>query len=268
MPGLVFLCAKRNRRLLVLVALPGTAFALALVVALIALVAYGTTPTVRVQSITLLDPESRLAVTRGQFAVFSPGNVTDKMSIPADVSFRLRGRGDHISMHTMFGESCRLAGDWIKPLSAAFFDFERAERRSERLDVKPMDGGGVSVANLLGVPIMGGIVQHGGIRYRVPILAPGEQATLSGKPFGAKGPVPSPPLHETFFGNKTKFGRSWGDAADLLNGNVLIPDGTYAVQLEGSPFFPSPLAGHKAYETAVSIVTGAFAADGGKEAAK
>ena len=265
MPGLVFLCAKRNRRLLVLAALPGTAFALTLVVALIALLAYGTTPTVRVQSITLLDPESRLAVTRGQFAVFAPGNVANEMSIPADVAFRLRGRGDSPSMSAAFGESCRLSGDWIKPLSATFFDFDRAERRSERLDVKPADGGRISVANLLGVPITGGIVQRGDFRYMVPPLAPGEQATIGGKPFSTKG---SPPLHETFFGSKTNFGRHWGNASDLLKEAILIPDGTYAVQLDGSPFFPSPLAGHKAYETSVSIVCGAYAADGGKEASK
>ena len=69
MPGIVFVCAKRNRRLLILAALPGTAFALTLVVAAIALIAYGTTPTVRIQSVTILDPESRLAVIQQAFCV-------------------------------------------------------------------------------------------------------------------------------------------------------------------------------------------------------
>ena len=266
MPGIVFVCARRNRRLLILAALPGTAFAMTLVVAVIALIAYGTTPTVRIQSVTILDPASRLAVTRGQFAVFAPGSVTEEMSIPPDVSFRLRGRGDERFI-AFFGESCRLSGDWIKPLTATFFDFERAERRSERLDVKPAADGGLVFANLLGVPVTGGIARFGGSRYNVPPLAPGEQATVRGEPLSGKAAADAPLPYETLFGKGTSYGRRWQDIADLLEKDkMLLPDGTYVVRLAGSPFFPSPLASHKTYETAESVVAGRFADNGGKEA--
>ena len=267
MPGLVFACAKRNKRLLILAALPGTAFALTLVVAAVALFAYGTTPTVRIQSITVLEPDRRLAVTRGQFAVFAPGNVTDEVSIPLDVSFRLRGRGSERFVAS-FGDSCRLDGDWIKPLTATFFDFERAEHRSERLDVKSAQDGGLTFANLLGVPVTGGVARFGDKRYIVPALAPGEQATVKGEPTQGADAYASP-AYEMLLGKGTSYGRNWDDVTKLLkDGKLPLPDKTYVVHLAGSPFFPSPLASRKTYETAESVVTGSFDPEGGKEAAK
>ena len=265
MPGIVFVCAKRNRRLLILAALPGTAFALTLVVAAIALIAYGTTPTVRIQSVTILDPESRLAVTRGQFALFAPGNVTEEMSIPSDVSLRLRGRGNE-RFTASFGESCRLSGDWVKPLTATFFDFERAERRSERLDVRPAQDGDLVFANLLGVPVTGGTARFGNSRYKVPALAPGEQATVKGEPLPDKAAANAPLPHETLFEKGTSYGRNWKDITELIEKDkLLLPDRTYVVRLAGSPFFPSPLASRKTYETAEAVVAGRIADDGGKE---
>ena len=265
MPGIVFVCAKRNRRLLILAALPGTAFALTLVVAAIALIAYGTTPTVRIQSVTILDPESRLAVTRGQFALFAPGNVTEEMSIPSDVSFRLRGRGNE-RFTASFGESCRLSGDWVKPLTATFFDFERAERRSERLDVRPTQDGDLVFANLLGVPVTGGTARFGNSRYKVPALAPGEQATVKGEPLPDKAAANAPLPHETLFEKGTSYGRNWKDITELIEKDkLLLPDRTYVVRLAGSPFFPSPLASRETYETAEAVVAGRIADDGGKE---
>ena len=265
MPGIVFVCAKRNRRLLILAALPGTAFALTLVVAAIALIAYGTTPTVRIQSVTVLDPESRLAVTRGQFAVFAPGNVTEEMSIPSDVSFRLRGRGNE-RFTASFGESCRLSGDWVKPLTATFFDFERAERRSERLDVRPAQNGDLVFANLLGVPVTGGTARFGNSRYKVPALAPGEQATVKGEPLPDRAAANAPLPHETLFEKGTSYGRNWKDITELIEKDkLLLPDRTYVVRLAGSPFFPSPLASRETYETAEAVVAGRIADDGGKE---
>ena len=265
MPGIVFVCAKRNRRLLILAALPGTAFALTLVVAAIALIAYGTTPTVRIQSVTILDPESRLAVTRGQFALFAPGNVTEEMSIPSDVSFRLRGRGNE-RFFASFGESCRLSGDWVKPLTATFFDFERAERRSERLDVRPAQDGDLVFANLLGVPVTGGTARFGNSRYKVPALAPGEQATVKGEPLPDKAAANAPLPHETLFEKGTSYGRNWKDITELIEKDKMpLPDRTYVVRLAGSPFFPSPLASRKTYETAEAVVAGRIADDGGKE---
>ena len=273
MPAMVWYCAKKNRRLLLLAALPGSALALTVVVALVALAAYGTTPTVRVQAVTILDPQSRLAVTRGQFAVFAPGQATGKMSIPADASFRLRGRADG-HLEAQFGEACRLEGDWIKPLSAAFFDFERAERRSERLDVKRGPGEGVTVANLLGSPVVGGQLQLDGKRYKIPSLAPGEQTTIVGIPFAALsakslGSSPAEELAETFFGKSGEYGREWDTTQKIVNSErFIIPAETYIVRVAGSPFFPSPLAGTKSYETAEAVVAGCVAPEDGKEAAK
>ena len=272
MPAMVWYCAKKNRRLLLLAALPGSALALTVVVAIVALAAYGVTPTVRVQAVTILDSENRLAVTRGQFAVFAPGQATEKMSIPSDASFRLRGRNEG-RLEVICGETSRLEGDWVKPLSAAFFDFERAERRSERLDVKRGPNGSVAVANLLGSPVTGGQLQLDGKRYRIPSLAPGEQTTVSGIPFAALSAKflssPAEELSGLFFAKSAEYGRDWSKTCEIADGaRTVIPDGTYVVRLLGSPFFPSPLAGSKSYETAEAVVAGCVAVEGGKEASK
>ena len=76
----------------------------------------------------------------------------------------------------------------------------------------------------------------------------------------------APPPHETLFGKGTSYGRRWQDIADLLEKDKLpLPDRTYVVRLAGSPFFPSPLASRKTYETAEAVVAGRIADDGGKE---
>ena len=272
MPVTVWYCAKKNRRLSLLAALPGSALALTIVVAIVALVAYGTTPTVRVQTVTILDPESRLAVSRGQFAIFAPGQATRKMSIPSDASFRLRGRDDdHLIVKC--GETFRLDGDWVKPLSAAFFDFERAERRSERLDVKRGADGKISVANLLGSPIVGGQLQLDGQRYKIPPLEPGAETPVVGIPFGALSAKhlrsSAEELAAAFFGKSAEYGRGWSKTQEIAKGErTAMPDGTYIVRLAGSPFFPSPLAETKSYETAEAVVAGCVAPEGGKEATK
>ena len=272
MPVTVWYCARKNRRLFLLAALPGSALALTVVVALVALVAYGTTPTVRVQTVTILDPESRFAVSRGQFAIFAPGQVTKKMSIPSDASFRLRGRNDdHLIVKC--GETFRLDGDWVKPLSAAFFDFERAERRSERLDVKRGADGKISVANLLGSSIVGGQLQLDGQRYKIPPLEPGEETSVVGIPFAALSAKhlrsSAEELASAFFGKSAEYGRSWCKTLEIAGGEkTAMPDRTYIVRLAGSPFFPSPLAETKSYETAEAVVAGCVAPEGGKEAAK
>ena len=226
----------------------------------------------RVQAVTILDSESHLAVTRGQFAVFAPGQVTEKMSIPSDASFRLRGRDEgHLAVNC--GETCRLEGDWVKPLSAAFFDFERAERRSERLDVNRGADGKVSVANLLGSPVTGGQLQLDGKRYKIPPLAPGEQTTVAGIPFAALSAKylssPAEELTGLFLAKSAEYGRNWDKTCDIADGaRTALPDGTYVVRLAGSPFFPSPLAGSKSDETAEAVIAGCVAAEGGKEATK
>lgn len=272
MPVTVWYCAKKNRRLFLLAALPGSALALTVVVAIVALVAYGTTPTVRVQTVTILDPESHFAVSRGQFAIFAPGQATRKMSIPSDASFRLRGRDDdHLIVKC--GETFRLDGDWVKPLSAAFFDFERAERRSERLDVKRGADGKISVANLLGSPIVGGQLQLDGQRYKIPPLEPGEETSVVGIPFATLSAKhlrsSAEELAAAFFGKSAEYGRRWSKTQEIAKGErTAMPDGTYIVRLAGSPFFPSPLAETKSYETAEAVVAGCVAPEGGKEATK
>ena len=78
----------------------------------------------------------------------------------------------------------------------------------------------------------------------------------------ANAPLP----HETLFEKGTSYGRNWKDITELIEKDkLLLPDRTYVVRLAGSPFFPSPLASRKTYETAEAVVAGRIADDGGKE---
>lgn len=258
-PGVVILCARQNKRLLLLLILPGSAFALSLLVGLIALYTYGTTPTLRLQSVTFLDQTTRLAVTRGQFGVFSPVSVNGELSIPSDATLAWRDSNDERFSGTVsYDDVIHLNGTWIKPLTAAFFDFTRANNRTEKLDVRPGTNGCLVVANLLGAPITGGWLRHGTKHYPIPALAAGEQVELTDG-FNDK------PLYRTdfdtrLFSAETDFSRSWGKTVLLLDSSSL-PNNAYYLKLIGSPFFPNPFGERKTKASCESIVLGTFAED-------
>ena len=258
-PVAVFLCARKNKRLQLLIILPGFAFALSLIVVLIALYTYGMTPTLRLQSVTFLDQTTRLAVTRGQFGIFSPVSVNDELSVPSDATLAWRDtNNERFPGSVSYDDAIRLNGTWIKPLTAAFFDFTRANLRAEKLDVRLGTNGCLVVANLLGAPITGGWLRRGKKHYPIPALAAGEQVELSDG--DADKPLFRTDFDSRLFSAETDFGRSWGKTVLLLD-SPSLPDNSYSLRLVGSPFFPSPFGTRKTKATCESIVLGTFAED-------
>lgn len=256
-PTTVWLCAKRNRRLALLFILPGASAVLAIFVGLIALINYGVTPTQRLQSVTLLNQSARRAYTRGQFALFSPRDVTDRIAFPSDTSFRLYNVGDALQIEP--GDPVRLSGSWIKPLTATFFDVTRISRQSEKLEVKSVGPDSVTVHNLLGATITKGVLRHGGLTYRLNEIKPGEQVTLQGSASSVP-PANTGKLTRFLNDEASGFGADWPKLTKALeDAESLLSDKAYAVHLDGPSLFPPPLGTTKAKGQIESWVIGTLA---------
>ena len=258
-PVAVLRSVRRNTRIRLLAILPGAAAVFAVVVAVSVYAFFGTTPTARLQSVTVLDQTTKKAVTLGQFGVFSPVSLDGHIAFPSDVSFakrhvRANDRDDSVTVDSADGQ--RLAEGWVKPLVSAFFDFSRACERPERLDFRVSPHGDVSVVNLLGAKVKSGHVNVGGVLWAFHDVEPGATAKAE-----RLGQPPGPPLNITypFHYERTGYGRNWGKnlmfAADSCQ---KVSPGAYVVELEGSPFFPNPLQRKKSNTSAAGLVFGKF----------
>ena len=264
-PAVLFIFAQRNQRLRALVVLPVVSFCLAALVGLIALVFFGVTPTERLQSITQLDQTTRHAVTRGQFGVFSPIPLSGKLHFPADSSFLLRNRDRKTKCGYVLADDFQLTGDWVRPLSATFVDFQRVSHQAEKLDIQPAGTNQIRITNLLGAKVTAGSVTFNGRIYALGTIEPGAVVTRS-----SETPLhpPKPPdartkilgAAETAFHQKTSFGRNWPELTKhFAKPDLPLPNGTYVAWLDGSPFFPSPFGTRKTYSSRQSLVIGTFA---------
>ncbi len=259
-PYVMLRCRKQNRRLAALWMLPAASFALALIIAICALVFYGTTPTERLQSVTRLDQTTRRAFTRGQFAVFTPTSAACALRFPLDSTFSLwMNRDDSLNAAATISDAYHLTGDWVKPLTPGFFGFQRIARRSEKLAVRAVGPNELQLVNLLGAPIKNGCLQFKEHLYSFGTIAPGQTITCQGVPSKpAVGPtvLPQTPL----FGRSMAFGCDWPRLVGLSkNPSPPLPDAMYFVVLDGSPFFPSPFGEQRTHASRESIVVGTFA---------
>ena len=256
-PVAVLRSVKRNTRIRLLALLPGSAAVFAVAVAISAYVFFGTTPTVRLQSVTVLDQKTKKAITRGQFGIFSPVSVDGKIAFSSDASFARRhtsGRGDDTATVESADEQ-RLTDGWVKPLVSSFFDFARVCERPERLDFRVSPNGDVSVVNLLGAKVKWGHVNVSGKLWTFKDVEPG--ATVRAEKFDK----PSQPQWNKypFHDKETSFGRDWGKCVEWATASLQkTPPGEYVVEVEGSPFFPSPLQRKKANTSAAGLVFGKF----------
>ena len=259
-PVAVLRSVKRNTRIRLLAILPGAAAVFALVVAVSAYAFFGTTPTVRLQSVTVIDQTTKKAVTLGQFCVFSPVSLDGQIAFPSDAAFarrHVRAQNDDDELVTVdSADEQRLVDGWVKPLVSAFFDFSRACERPERLDFRVSPNGDVSVVNLLGAKIKSGHANVGGALWAFHDVEPGATAKAEkiGKPLGLPSDIKYP-----FHDEGTAYGRNWeGNLAFAADARQKMAPGAYVVEVEGSPFFPNPLQRKKSNTSAAGLVFGKF----------
>ena len=264
-PVAVLRSVKRNTRIRLLAILPGAAAVFALVVAISVYAFFGTTPTVRLQSVTVLDQTTKKAITLGQFGVFTPVSLDGQIAFPSDAAFarrHVRAQNDDDELVTVdSADEQRLVDGWVKPLVSAFFDFSRVCERPERLDFRVSPNGDVSVVNLLGAKVKSGHANVGGALWTFHDVEPG--ATAKAEKLGRAGaPRPPNPSHVSmypFYDEQTTYGRSWeGNLKFVAWACKKMSPGEYVVEVEGSPFFPSPLQRKKSNMSAAGLVFGKF----------
>ena len=248
---------KRNRRMRLLAILPGAAALFAAAIALTAFLFFGTTPSVRLQSVTLLDQPAKRALTHGQCAIFSPVSIERYLSFPIDAAFAKRSTSTHESDRQPFvnvTDAQRLGGRWVTPLVTAFFDFDRFCERSEKLDFRVAASGEVSVVNLLGARVVKGQANIGGELWTFHDIPPGGRAAAE-----KKDVKPKPPRQRYPFGSATDFGCDW--RANLSFARKVsddLPVGEYIAEVDGSPFLPNPVSGRATDTQAEGIIYGKF----------
>ena len=255
-PLVIFRSVKSNKRTRLIVLLPGSAALFAVVIAILAFAFFGTTPSTRLQSVTILDQSAKKALTRGQFAVFSPVSLDGRISFPLDSAFMCRTRATALGTAptTYISDAQRLQGPWVKPLVTEFFDFTRACERPERLDFRVSPSGDVTVANLLGARVAWGQANIGGRLWAFGDVPPGGEA-----PARKVGQAPADAVATVYpFTDKTSFGRDWKACIDFVTNRLdKIPAGEYVVEVDGSPFFQNPVDG-KSSTSAAGLVFGKF----------
>ena len=269
-PLAVFRSVRTDRRMRLLAILPGGAAIFSTVIAICALAFFGITPSVRLQSVTFLDQTSKKAFTRGQFGIFSPVSVNGDISFPAEAYFMRRfewaaDRGDLVAgdyiVETKGGQ--RITGKWVTPLVSAFFDFSLAEERPEKLDFRVSQSGAVKVVNLLGEKVAWGTANIGGQLWEFSDIPPGGSAAAAKADFGLKAMAGAKPPPASFadgaFNACTAFGRDWSAIAEYAKTNApAMRPGEYVAEVEGSPFFPNPVAGRSTKAKLSSVVYGKF----------
>ena len=258
-PVAVLRSVKRNTRIRLLAILPGAAAVFALVVAISVYAFFGTTPTVRLQSVTVLDQTTKKAVTLGQFGVFSPVSLDGQIAFPSDASFarrHVRANNDGEELVTVdSADEQRLVDGWVKPLVSAFFDFARVCERPERLDFRVSPNGDVSVVNLLGAKVKSGHANVGGALWAFHDVEPGATAKAEKLGKSSESPLKMYPFHDM----KTTYGRNWEENLKFVaEACKKISSGEYVVEVEGSPFFPNPLQRKKSNMSAAGLVFGKF----------
>ena len=253
-PLVIFRSVQRNMRMRLIFLLPGSAAVFAVLIAVFAYAFFGTTPTVRLQSVTILDQTTKKAFTRGQLSLFSPVSIEGRMSFPLDATFRMRNVGGEQTPSIKVADAQTLHGSWVKPLVTSFFDFERACDRPERLDFRVSQSGEVTAVNLLGAKIVWGQVNVGGKLWSFRDVPPGGESKAT--KVNQAPSAPKPPRYP--FDKSTSFGRDWEATLAAAMGKLNeIPAGEYIVEVEGSPFFPNPVS-KKTNATAVGLVYGKF----------
>lgn len=256
-PITLFICARRNKRLWILVILPGASLVLSACVALCALAVFGLTPSERLQSITLLDQRTQHALTRGQFGVFSPRTISSGLHIPQTTELRVRHRESEGNLHCRLGEDLELVGSWIPALTATFFDFQDISHQAEKLDFQLVEGNALRITNLLGARIVEGRVNFKGRTYSLGTIDPGQIVTRSPEHFTGGHQLD---VAAIAFDKKQSFGRNWPQICKkLAEPRSELTASTYFARLDGSPFFPSPFGTRKTHASRESLVIGTFA---------
>jgi hypothetical protein len=232
------------------------------------LFADGITPTVRVGTITLLDQQSRRAVTLGWLGYYAPlaprqglrfDDRTELTPQTAGASYNEPGWSRAMQW---VGDQQQLTSGWVSPGVPSHFRVRQVGTERRRLELERDDSGGLYVVNHLETPIVRvHVVDAEGYTHVAERIEPGQRAAALRAPEHAVRPSGMDARLASSLRSDV-FRRDWlpppGDA--LASGwmpRVIeeLPRGSYLAVLEHSPFLDPDLPRYNRREQP-SIVIG------------
>lgn len=205
------------------------------------ILAHGITPTVRIETVTLLDQESHRATTLGwlgYYAPLSPGTMVfdDRTELTPQLStdtYNEPGRGRAIEWA---GSEQRLGGGWVAPGVPSHFRVRRVVTDRRRLQVEGEEGGLPVLVNNLEVRIERvHFMDNAGRVFKAEAIEPGASATAERVTYMARD--------ESRRDYRTLLTRSWHGMADRDEEDhlPLLSRGGYVAVLQQSPFIDPAL---------------------------
>lgn len=256
-PVNLFILHRMNRPIWALWTIPLVSAITAGIVIVYAFASEGITPTLRIESVTILDQSSHRAATLGMASYYCPLTPRAGLRFGYDtevsrfVEENWRHRNASSGRTVDWTRDQHLASDWVSARVPAPFLLRKSERRRERVEITRTDGG-LAVVNGLGADIRNLWVADGdGKVYAASGISMGKQITLSAAEKNLRAPSVANRLASFYAG------ANWQVSA-VAPSNApaqLLAPGTYVALLDSCPFMEKALSG-KARENTRSVILG------------
>jgi len=256
-PVNMFILAKLNRRIWLLWTVPGISFIFCVIVFIHSLFSEGITPTIRIESYTMLDQAEHQAVSLGIIAYYCPLTPGQGLHFPYEYEVSpiipMRRRRNQGSSKTIDDtRDQHFKSGWIVSRIPAHFYIRSHEPRRERVEFTRNTDGGITAVNGLGADITRLVVADTKNRiYEARKIKAG--ASIQMKPIAKTGAAATGTLTARFiYTNGSRHENIYNNTKVIQS--VLTPE-TYYAEIESSPFIQEGLSGN-AYRNYKSIVLG------------
>lgn len=233
--------SRLKRRTWMLWTIPAISFLTSLFVFAYSLLSEGVTPTVRVESLTMLDQVNRRAATLGAIAFYCPltpgdglrfGYETELTPLVEHRPYQRSGTPREID----WTHGQHLQRGWVIARVPAHFFVRKSETRRERLQIEGGDGR-LTVVNGLGAPVRAlWLADAAGRVFSAGPIAAGARATLE--------PISTTTKVSGMFDLGDLLTKSsYGALVSVLTNNPIahLRPGAYIAELEGNPFLENGL---------------------------
>lgn len=252
-PVTVFTLAKSNRRIWLLWIIPLESLVVCGLVLLYSLFSEGITPTVRLNSLTLLDQTEHRATTLGWAGYYCPQRPSAGLFIPGDWEWQqvkqLHWNSAGTATDWTYGQ--HLSRGWIQARVPTFFMCRQNTIRRERLVVSATETGALEAVNGLGAEIDSLWLRDAeGQFHHAGQIAAGQRMTLTPES-GKQGTANLKMLRGLFSNDYFEAKLGLAETPHLY----MIP-GSYVAVLNGTPFMEHGLGDEKINLNARGVVYG------------